>query len=75
MGDTVPDSWDQGGNDVDVVETKLAATSLNPNAGVFVPGKNVHAAEFVPGGSVTPNDVSRSEDSPRMPCKLPICST
>lgn len=70
MGDAVPDSWDQGGNDADSAQSRLSAMSLNPNAGVFIPGKNIHATPFVPGGAPTPNASTPESSSPQLPGRL-----
>ena len=67
---SVPDSWDDNSAQEDVPK-QLSALSFNPDAPAFVPGKNVHAASFVPSGatqlpgntSTTQNTVE-SEDTP-----------
>ena len=52
----VPDSWDQSdGQDASAtMQQPMSGLSFNPNAPAFVPGKNVHAASFVPGGFSAP---------------------
>lgn len=53
---TIPDSWDSeetGASDSKQQSkpSSFASLSFNPSAAVFVPGKNVHAAPFVPPSS------------------------
>ena len=45
-----PDSWDQSGAGDDSCVQKLSDnfTGLNVNAVDFIPGRNIHAAVFVP---------------------------